>query len=66
MFAEIETNTLRLLLRPKEAAQALGMCKRTLDALTEDGAFSPIRVGRKVLYYVDDLRKWIETKKATC
>lgn len=52
----------RLLLRPAEAAKALGISPRTLWSLT----IPRVRIGaRGVRYYVVDLRRWIEKNKDT-
>lgn len=50
----------RLLLRPKEAARALGISERTLW-----GSDIPrIRVGKRgIRYSVEDLRRWIEAQR---
>ena len=57
----VETVQERLLLRPKEAARALGVSERTLWGLTD---LTRIRIGRSVRYSVDDLRAWIAGKKS--
>lgn len=50
----------RLLLRPAEAAKALGVSPRTLWSL----AIPRVRIGaRGVRYDVNDLRAWIEKNK---
>ena len=49
----------RLALRPREAAQALGISKRLLWTLTNQGAVPHLRLGRTVVYPVDALRKWL-------
>lgn len=48
-----------LALRPDEAAQALGVCRRTLYAWTKRGLIPYVRVGRAVLYPVSELRAWL-------
>ena len=51
---------LRLLLSPKEAAQALAISERTLWQLTKDGVIESIKVGtRSVRYPVAGLERWI-------
>ena len=56
-----------LILKPKEAAVALGMSQRTLWQLTEDWKIPYVQIGgttRKVVRYVPrDLQAWIEKKK---
>ena len=49
-----------LLLRPNDAARMLGISPRTLWGLQD---LPRVRIGRAVRYDVDDLRKWIESKK---
>jgi excisionase family DNA binding protein len=57
----------RLLLKPKEAAVALGISQRTLWQLTEDKEIPYVQIGgnsRKVVRYDPaDLHAWIEKKK---
>ena len=50
----------RLLLSPKEAAQALAISERTLWQMGKDGVIASIRVGRSVRYPVAALERWIE------
>jgi len=51
---------LRLLLSPREAAQALAISERTLWQLTKDGKIDSIKVGtRSVRYPVASLERWI-------
>ncbi|MCS7047344.1 MAG: helix-turn-helix domain-containing protein [Gemmataceae bacterium] len=57
-------NVTTLALRPREAAQALGISPRTLWALTAPrGPIPCVRIGhgrrRSVLYPVDALRRWL-------
>jgi hypothetical protein len=47
----------RLALRPKEAAEALGICQNTLRALRSQ--LPVVHVGGVVLYPVDSLREWL-------
>ena len=53
----------RLLLTPREAAESLGICERTLYALTKRGELPVIRIGRAVRYSTEDLKAWIERVK---
>jgi excisionase family DNA binding protein len=53
----------RLLLTPKEAAESLSVCERTLYGLTKAGQLPAVRIGRAVRYDVGDLRVWIEKAK---
>ncbi|NQV32547.1 MAG: helix-turn-helix domain-containing protein [Phycisphaeraceae bacterium] len=51
---------IRLLLSPKEAAQALAISERTLWQMTKDGVIESIKVGtRSVRYPVAGLERWI-------
>ncbi len=51
---------IRLLLSPREAAQALAISERTLWQMTKDGAIESIKVGtRSVRYPVAGLERWI-------
>lgn len=50
----------RLLLRPEEAAQALGLSPRTLWGLKD---LPRVQIGRSVRYDVQDIRSWIESHK---
>lgn len=52
---------IRLLLKPREAAQALAVSERTLWQLTKDGVIDCVRVGkRSVRYSQGALERWIE------
>ena len=57
---EKTNTTMKLALRPREAAKALGVCERTLYSLTKRGEIPVIRSGRIVRYSVDDLKEWIK------
>lgn len=49
-----------LLLKPKEAAQALAVSERTLWQMTQDGVIESIKVGtRSVRYPVASLERWV-------
>lgn len=56
----------QLALRPKAAAQALGISPRKLWSLTEDprSGIPHIRLGRAVLYPVHELRVWLASQAA--
>lgn len=55
----------RLLLTPKEAAVALGVCEKTLWSLTDPrGPIACVRIGRAVRYDPADLTAWIESVKS--
>jgi excisionase family DNA binding protein len=64
MYADLKSSAIRLLLRPKEAAEALAISPRTLWTLTRAGRIPVFRNERIVRYSVDDLRKWIEENKS--
>ena len=49
----------RLALRPREAAQALGISERLLWRLTNQGDIPHLRLGLRVVYPVDALQKWL-------
>ncbi len=61
---KIKMNTMsqqktKLLLTRFEAAQALGICERTLDTYTKDSTIPFLRIGSRVLYSVQSLEEWI-------
>lgn len=49
----------RLALSPKEAAIALGVSERLLWSLTAAGEVPHTRLGRRVLYPHDLLKRWL-------
>lgn len=49
----------RLSLRPREAAEALGVSERLLSDLTSRGAIPHFRIGRAVIYPVSALQDWL-------
>jgi excisionase family DNA binding protein len=49
----------RLALRPKEASQAIGIGARLLWQLTNQGRIPHVRLGKRVVYPVDQLREWL-------
>jgi excisionase family DNA binding protein len=55
-------SSLRLALRPVEAAEALGICERKLWEITADrtSGIPHVRFGRAVLYPVAELERWLE------
>lgn len=58
------TTPQKLLLSVREAAAALSVCEKSLWSMTEPrGNLACVRIGRRVLYSVDDLRHWIDQKK---
>ncbi len=51
--------TPRLALRPKEACVALSIGPRLLWSMTNCGEIPHVRIGRAVVYPVDELRRWL-------
>lgn len=52
-----------LLLRPRKAAEVLGVCEKTLYTLTKRGEIPVVRLGERLkLYSVDELRHWIAAR----
>lgn len=51
-------------LRPREAAKALSIGTRLLWQMTASGEIPHTRMGRAVLYPVDDLREWLRDRAA--
>jgi excisionase family DNA binding protein len=54
----------RLLLKPEEAAAALGLCRSKTYGLLADGTLPSIRVGRSVRVPAEALREWVERQAA--
>jgi excisionase family DNA binding protein len=48
----------KVLIPRRDAAQLLSISERTLYALTKRGEIPSRRIGRKVLYGLDQLRAW--------
>lgn len=55
----------RLLLTPRQAAEALGLSARTLWTLTKAGRIPAVKLDRAVRYAVADLQDFIEQNKKT-
>lgn len=53
---------IRLALRPKEAAEALGIGQRLLWELTNRGEIPCVRIGRAVTYPVELLTEWLRNQ----
>ena len=49
-------------LRPRQAAQALGISLSTLERLTRSGAIPVVRQGRIRLYSIAALNDWLRMK----
>lgn len=58
----IAPNVPRLALRPKEAAEALGIGERKLWELTNRGEIPHFKVGRATVYPVELLRTWLRNQ----
>jgi excisionase family DNA binding protein len=52
----------RLLLRPAEAAEAIGVGRSKIYELLATGELPSIRVGSSVRVPLDQLREWIDRK----
>ena len=46
----------------REAARLLSISERSLWSLTKDGKIHAARVGRKLLYSVDELKRFVSEK----
>jgi predicted DNA-binding transcriptional regulator AlpA len=57
----VEGDLPRLALRPREAAKALGIGERKLWEVTADhtSGIPHVRLGKVVVYPVDELRRWL-------
>ena len=53
-----------LALRPRDAAKALGIGARLLWAKTNAGEIPHVRIGRTVVYPIEQLREWLAEKAA--
>lgn len=60
-MSETTPAPLRLALRPKDAAKALGIGERKLWEITADQAsgIPHVRLGKAVVYPIDELRRWL-------
>ena len=54
----------KLLLRPLEAAEAIGIGRSKVYELLASGELPSLRIGGSVRVPVDKLREWIERKAA--
>lgn len=52
----------RLALRPKDAARALGIGTRLLWTLTNQNLIPHTRLGRTIIYPVQQLEKWLSDR----
>lgn len=46
----------------REAARAIAVCPRTLHTLTKTGQINAARVGRKLLYSVIELERFLDAR----
>lgn len=49
-------------LRPRQAAQALGISLSTLERLTRAGEIPTAKIGRVRVYAVDALKTWLSSR----
>jgi excisionase family DNA binding protein len=49
----------RLTLSPKEVAELLGISEKTLWLRTREGLIPAVKLGRRVLYPVNELEAWL-------
>ena len=52
----------KLLLRPSEAGEALGLSRSTIYELVASGEIPSVRVGRSVRVPVEGLKAWVERR----
>lgn len=57
-----ESPEVRLALRPKDAARALGISERLLWSKTHTGEIPHFRIGKAILYPVAVLERWLAEK----
>lgn len=55
----------KLLARPAEAADAIGVGRSKIYELIASGTVPSVRIGRSVRVPVEALRKWVEEQVAT-
>ena len=55
--------TIKLLLKPGDAAEALSISPRKLWSMTNAGEIPCVRFGKSVRYDPADLREWIDAQK---
>ena len=53
----------QLLLRPSEAADAIGVGRATVYALIRRGELPAVRIGESVRIPAEELQKWVEGKR---
>lgn len=57
-----ETTVERLTVTVAEAAKMIGVSERTVYLLTRSGELPCKRIGRRVLYSIDEIRQFISSK----
>ena len=55
----------RLALSPAEAAIALSVSERSVRQLIDEGALPHVRLGRRILVTIDDLRAFLEARRVS-
>ena len=55
--------TRSILLNLRDAAQALAISPRSLWEWTKAGRVPHVRLGRRLLYAPDDLRRWVQSQR---
>ena len=55
----------RILLRPEEVAQVLGVCRSKAYALISEGHIPSMRIGASVRVPMDRLRAWVDEQMKT-
>jgi excisionase family DNA binding protein len=64
MFTTEQKQTIEpLLISSMQAAKSLGICERQLFTMTKNGSIPCVRIGKRVLYDIQDLRQWIDQQK---
>lgn len=63
-FTPADQSEPRKLLTGREAAKVLGVCDKTLWAMTNRGEMPAVRRGRSVRYDPADLNQWIASNKS--
>ena len=53
----------RILLRPSEGADVLGVCERTLWTLSQTAGLPRVRLGKAVRYRPEALKEWAEASE---
>jgi len=59
LFAKRPSSHPRLALRPKEAAESLGISERLLWDWTHNHGLPHVRIGRVIAYPIEGIRGWL-------